>query len=104
MKIRGRSLFASASLVAFSAAIGSLPAQAASADKGAAQTSGRWEGVARVPGQGALRVVIALDSSSSGWRGTLTVPSQSPQPFKFASVARAKDSLILQLPANAQNG
>ena len=71
-----------------------------------AQTApvGRWEGVARVPGQGALRVVIALDSSSTGWQGTLTVPSQSSQPFKFSSIGRAQDSLVLQLPAAAQNG
>jgi len=66
--------------------------------------SGRWEGVARVPGQGALRVVIALDSSSSGWKGTLTVPSQSSRPYTFESIGRAQDSLILQLPASASNG
>jgi len=102
MRIRGRSLFATASLIALSAATSSVAAQASG--KAVRESSGRWEGVARVPGQGALRVVIALDSSSSGWHGSLTVPSQSPQQFKFASVARAKDSLILQLPANAQNG
>lgn len=66
--------------------------------------AGRWEGVARVPGQGALRVKITLDSTVAGWKGTLAVPSQSPQPFTFASIARAQDSLILQLPAAAQNG
>lgn len=94
MRVPGRSFFLSAALLASSAATSSL----------ASQASGRWEGVARVPGQGALRVVIALDSSSSGWRGTLTVPSQSPQPFKFAAISRAQDSLVLQLPATAQNG
>ena len=95
MRIPSRSFFAAVSLAAFSA-VGSLAAQPA--------PSGRWEGVARVPGQGALRVVIALDSSKAGWKGTLTVPSQSTRPFTFASIARAQDSLILQLPAAASNG
>lgn len=96
MKIPSRSLFAAAALAALSGVSGSIAAQPAPA--------GRWEGVARVPGQGALRVVIALDSSSTGWNGTLTVPSQSSRPFKFESIARAQDSLILQLPAAASNG
>ena len=96
MKIPGRSLFAAATFIGLSAVAGPVAAQPAPV--------GRWEGVARVPGQGALRVVIALDSSSTGWQGSLTVPSQSSQPFKFASIGRAQDSLILQLPAAAQNG
>ena len=96
MRVPGRSLFAAGLVAAFSPTIGSLGAQAA--------PSGRWEGVARVPGQGALRVVIALDSGDAGWKGTLTVPSQSSRPFTFSSIARAQDSLILQLPATASNG
>src|SRR4029078_2242072 len=96
MKIPGRSLFAAATFMGLSAVAGPVAAQPAPV--------GRWEGVARVPGQGALRVFIALDSSSTGWQGSLTVPSQSSQPFKFASIGRAQDSLILQLPAAAQNG
>ena len=96
MRTLRRSLFVAAAVTALSGATGSLAAQSG--------TAGRWEGVARVPGQGALRVVIALDSSATGWKGALTVPSQSPRPFTFTSIARAQDSLILQLPATAANG
>ena len=65
--------------------------------------AGQWEGVARVPGQGMLRVVITLDSGAAGWTGSLLVPAQRRQPFDFTSVARVQDSLILHLPAEAQN-
>jgi hypothetical protein len=66
--------------------------------------AGQWEGVARTPGNGALRVVITLDSTSAGWTGTLLVPTQTSQPFAFVSITRVQDSLILRLPATAQNG
>jgi hypothetical protein len=103
MKHPCRSLLAAVVTIALSASTGSLSAQVTSGGRASPQAAGRWEGVARVPGQGALRVAIALDSSVGGWQGTLTVPSQSPRPFTFASISRAQDSLILQLPATAQS-
>jgi hypothetical protein len=63
---------------------------------------GHWEGVARVPGQGALEVEITLDSTGTGWQGSLRVPARRAEPFTFASVERLQDSLILRLPAEAQ--
>jgi Predicted Zn-dependent protease (DUF2268) len=68
-----------------------------------ASVAGRWEGMARVPGQGAFRVIITLDSTATGWRGSLLVPAQSPDPITFVSVSRVQDSLVLTLPAAAQN-
>jgi len=63
---------------------------------------GHWEGVARVPGQGALKVEITLDSTGTGWQGSLRVPARRAEPFAFAAVERLQDSLILRLPAEAQ--
>jgi hypothetical protein len=65
--------------------------------------AGQWEGMARVPGAGTLRVTITLDSTSAGWSGTLNVPAQSSKPFPFVSITRVQDSLILRLPAAAEN-
>jgi hypothetical protein len=67
------------------------------------QLAGKWEGVARVPGQGTLRILVALDSGATGWTGTMQIPSQTPQTFTFTSVARSQDSVTLKLPASAQN-
>ena len=69
----------------------------------AARPTGRWQGVATVPRQGAFKIEITLDSTASGWQGTLVIPSQSAQPIAFDSIGRVKDSLILQLPTRAQN-
>ena len=69
----------------------------------AGRPTGRWAGVATLPRQGSFRIEITLDSTASGWQGTLLIPSQSPQPIPFDSIGRVKDSLILQLPARAQN-
>ena len=65
--------------------------------------AGRWEGIARVPSQGTFRVVISLDSTATGWQGSLLVPEQSPDPFQFVSISHVQDSLVLTLPAAAQN-
>ena len=93
MRILRRSLFAAVMLTPLWVPTGSLVAQARPAARSSPEVAGRWEGIARVPGQGALRVVIALDSTAAGWQGTLGVPSQSPQPFTFASIGRAQDSV-----------
>jgi hypothetical protein len=63
---------------------------------------GSWEGVARLVGQGAMRVLISLDSTSTGWQGTLRVPSQTSDAFTLESVTRSGDSLTLRLPSAAQ--
>ena len=65
--------------------------------------AGRWEGTARVPGQGTFRIIISLDSAATGWQGSLLVPLQSPDPYQFVSVSRVQDSLILTLPPAVQN-
>ena len=64
---------------------------------------GQWEGVARITGQAALRVEITLDSTAAGWQGSLRVPAQRAEPFTFVRVERVQDSLIVHLPADAQN-
>jgi Predicted Zn-dependent protease (DUF2268) len=65
--------------------------------------AGKWDGIARVPGKGLFRMIIALDSTAAGWTGSLVVPEQRAQPFAFASVERLQDSLILRLPPDAQD-
>ena len=82
-----------------------LSATVAWASLGAQTVSpvGKWAGVARVPGRGAMSLLVALDSGAAGWQGTLQVPSQTSQTFTLASVVRTGDSLVLRLPATAQN-
>lgn len=64
---------------------------------------GRWEGIARVTGEGALRIEITLDSTAAGWHGALRVPAQRAEPFTFVTIERVQDSLIIHLPADAHN-
>jgi hypothetical protein len=84
-------------------AIGALALGAPSSLVGQSPAIGRWEGVARVPGQGVLKVEITLDSNQAGWQGLLRVPARRADPFPFAAIERVQDSLILRLPADAQN-
>ncbi|HEY7234427.1 MAG TPA: hypothetical protein VH539_09785, partial [Gemmatimonadaceae bacterium] len=65
--------------------------------------AGKWDGLARLPGQSIMRVTITLDSSAVGWTGMVLVPSARPQPFPMSAVVRNQDSLIVRLPAEAQN-
>lgn len=83
--------------------VAALALGAPSALIGQSPAIGRWEGVARVPGQGVMRVEITLDSNQTGWQGLLRVPARRADPFAFAAVERVQDSLILHLPADAQN-
>jgi len=84
-------------------AIGGLALGAPSSLIGQSPAIGRWEGVARVPGQGVLKVEITLDSNQAGWQGLLRVPARRADPFTFAAIERVQDSLILRLPADAQS-
>jgi hypothetical protein len=72
--------------------LAALAPAAISAQSGA--FAGRWEGVAHVPGQGALEVEIALDSGAAGWQGSFRVPARRADPFPFSSIDRVQDSRV----------
>ncbi len=79
-------------------AVGSMSARAQ-----APTIAGQWDGIARIPGQGTMRVTIALDSAAGGWTGSLRVPSQRAEPFPVATVTRTADSVFIRFNAEAQN-
>lgn len=63
--------------------------------------AGAWEGVVRVTNSAPTRILLTLDSTAAGWAGTLKAPSQDTSTFRLDSVARAGDSVMIKLPADA---
>ena len=64
---------------------------------------GNWEGELRFPGDVPLFIEVAIDSTATGWRGTLASPELGNDPIIFTSVVAGRDSVVLQLPPSAQS-
>jgi len=63
--------------------------------------AGTWDGVLRDPGYSPSLFRIRLDSAQGSWQGSVVFGSDT---VAVASVTRARDSIVLRLPAAAQNG
>ena len=64
---------------------------------------GQWEGELRFPGDVPIFVTVAIDSTAAGWQGSLSSPMLGAKPIAFASVVAGRDSVVLQLPRDAQS-
>jgi hypothetical protein len=63
--------------------------------------AGAWDGVVRTTTSAPTRILLTLDSTGSGWAGTLQAPGQDSTIFRLDSVARLGDSVAIRLPADA---
>jgi predicted Zn-dependent protease DUF2268 len=63
----------------------------------AASLAGRWDGEVRMPGDPAYLMTITLDGAGGTWQ------AGDDAPVPFVSVTRVRDSVVLRLPAAAQN-
>lgn len=62
--------------------------------------AGTWVGALHDPGDPPSLFKVTLDSAEASWRGTAVFGSDT---VRFASVTRARDSIVLRLPAAARN-
>ncbi|HET7563501.1 MAG TPA: DUF2268 domain-containing putative Zn-dependent protease [Gemmatimonadaceae bacterium] len=80
-----------------------VPGTASSGGDVVLSPAGRWEGVAHLRSAAPVQLTITLDSTNGAWRGTLLAPAIDSAPIPFTSVDRTRDSIVLRLPASAQN-
>lgn len=92
------------SIAASAFAMNPIGAQAAAtAAAPAAQGSpliGKWEGTIYAQGM-QIPVVITIDSTSAGWKGSLLVAMLNPSPIGIASVTVKGDTISMQMPEDA---
>lgn len=72
--------------------------QTGSAD--AQSAVGRWEGTVTTP-DGPYPATLTLDSTSTGWRGSILAPAYHPDAMSFATVTVHADTITMTLPVES---
>ena len=87
----------SAALVCACAHAGAPQGGAAAAASSTSSLAGRWDGEVRRPASPPYLMTLILDSSRGTWQ------AGGGEPVPFVSIMRVRDSVVLRLPAAAQN-